>query len=161
MATPFQNPRMDTNTDHHDPYTAYENNKLRLFCNDCGAFLRPMMSKYECIYCRHETSNMNRGIPVVARDSVTSQRILGTMRTLGQQDKEMLKKRNRDKSHAHRQPESAKEDEHGGEAVIEEQCPSCKHNRLSYRTAQLRSADEGQTIFYTCLKCKYRFTVNS
>mmetsp|Transcript_1624 Transcript_1624/g.3455 ORF Transcript_1624/g.3455 Transcript_1624/m.3455 type:complete len:97 (-) Transcript_1624:604-894(-) len=51
--------------------------------------------------------------------------------------------------------------EEQNEAVIEEQCPKCKHNRLSYRTAQLRSADEGQTIFYTCLKCKHRFAVNS
>ena len=46
-------------------------------------------------------------------------------------------------------------------AVIDEQCPNCKHNKLSYSTAQLRSADEGQTIFYQCLKCKFRFTVNS
>ncbi|KAA8492808.1 DNA-directed RNA polymerase I subunit RPA12 [Porphyridium purpureum] len=53
------------------------------------------------------------------------------------------------------------EDEAGGDAVIEEQCPKCGHNKLSYRTAQLRSVDEGQTIFYTCLKCKHRFTVNS
>jgi len=52
-------------------------------------------------------------------------------------------------------------DELDEQAVISEQCPKCKHDKLSFRTVQLRSADEGQTIFYTCLKCKYRFSVNS
>lgn len=49
------------------------------------------------------------------------------------------------------------------EAVIEEECPKCKHPRLSFRTAQLRGVDEGQTIFYTCLneRCGHKFTANS
>lgn len=47
------------------------------------------------------------------------------------------------------------------EAVISETCPQCKNDKMSFHTAQLRSADEGQTIFYTCLKCKYKFTHNS
>lgn len=38
---------------------------------------------------------------------------------------------------------------------ISETCPQCKNDKMSFHTAQLRSADEGQTIFYTCLKCKY------
>jgi len=40
-------------------------------------------------------------------------------------------------------------------AQISETCPQCKNDKMSFHTAQLRSADEGQTIFYTCLKCKY------
>lgn len=53
--------------------------------------------------------------------------------------------------------------EAGQEAVIDEQCPKCRHPQLSYRTAQLRGVDEGQTIFYTCLNpaCKHKYTVNS
>ncbi|GAB0497223.1 hypothetical protein MMPV_008547 [Pyropia vietnamensis] len=47
------------------------------------------------------------------------------------------------------------------EAVISETCPQCKNDKMSFHTAQLRSADEGQTIFYTCLRCKYKFTHNS
>ena len=37
--------------------------------------------------------------------------------------------------------------------VIERLCTKCGHNEMSYKTQQLRSADEGMTIFYYCLKC--------
>eukprot|EP00123_Amoebidium_parasiticum_P012751 comp21551_c2_seq1/m.30053 comp21551_c2_seq1/g.30053 ORF comp21551_c2_seq1/g.30053 comp21551_c2_seq1/m.30053 type:complete len:122 (-) comp21551_c2_seq1:397-762(-) len=46
-------------------------------------------------------------------------------------------------------------------ATINEQCPECGHREMSFHTMQLRSADEGQTVFYTCLKCGYNFSVNS
>lgn len=39
--------------------------------------------------------------------------------------------------------------------IVERPCPQCKNDKMSYATLQLRSADEGQTIFYTCTKCKY------
>lgn len=32
-------------------------------------------------------------------------------------------------------------------------CSKCKSNRTTYRTAQIRSADEPETIFVTCLDC--------
>lgn len=40
-------------------------------------------------------------------------------------------------------------------------CPRCNHHELSFKTAQLRSADEGQTIFYECVKCKFTWSVNT
>jgi DNA-directed RNA polymerase I subunit RPA12 len=36
-------------------------------------------------------------------------------------------------------------------AVIKEPCPKCLHPELEYYTMQLRSADEGQTVF--CARC--------
>ncbi|KAJ8724326.1 hypothetical protein PYW08_015800 [Mythimna loreyi] len=45
--------------------------------------------------------------------------------------------------------------------VVERRCPKCGNDRMSYATLQLRSADEGQTVFYTCIACKYKETENS
>lgn len=39
--------------------------------------------------------------------------------------------------------------------VVERKCSKCGHDKMSYATLQLRSADEGQTVFFTCMKCKY------
>lgn len=45
-------------------------------------------------------------------------------------------------------------------AKIKYQCPGCNAEEMMYNTAQLRSADEGQTVFYTC-DCGYKLTVQS
>lgn len=45
-------------------------------------------------------------------------------------------------------------------AKIKHQCPSCGADEMMYNTAQLRSADEGQTVFYSC-ECGYKQTVQS
>ena len=42
-----------------------------------------------------------------------------------------------------------------------EKCPSCGNDQMTFHTLQLRSADEGQTVFYTCTKCKYKYSINS
>eukprot|EP00088_Acartia_fossae_P026435 TRINITY_DN27264_c0_g2_i1.p1 TRINITY_DN27264_c0_g2~~TRINITY_DN27264_c0_g2_i1.p1 ORF type:complete len:117 (-),score=3.51 TRINITY_DN27264_c0_g2_i1:268-618(-) len=50
----------------------------------------------------------------------------------------------------------------GGEGpVIERTCPKCGNNQMSFATLQLRSADEGQTVFFTCTKCGFKETENS
>jgi len=47
--------------------------------------------------------------------------------------------------------------------VVDRECRKCGHPQMSYATLQLRSADEGQTVFYTCLNatCKFKESENS
>lgn len=52
-----------------------------------------------------------------------------------------------------------KNDDRG--AIISEICPKCNYHQMYYKAAQLRSADEGQTIFYECGRCSYKFSTHS
>ncbi|KAL4735185.1 hypothetical protein BDW75DRAFT_184266 [Aspergillus navahoensis] len=46
------------------------------------------------------------------------------------------------------------------EALVEKDCPKCGRKEMYYTTVQLRSADEGSTVFYTCV-CGYKETTNN
>ncbi|GAB4820499.1 hypothetical protein N2152v2_007545 [Parachlorella kessleri] len=45
--------------------------------------------------------------------------------------------------------------------TTEEKCPQCGHPELEFYTMQLRSADEGQTVFYECRECGYKYSTNN
>lgn len=47
--------------------------------------------------------------------------------------------------------------------TIEQKCANskCDSNLCYYTARQMRSADEGQTIFYNCVKCGERFSLNN
>lgn len=38
--------------------------------------------------------------------------------------------------------------------TIDQECPKCGHKKMYYTAMQMRSADEGQTIIYKCVKCE-------
>ena len=42
------------------------------------------------------------------------------------------------------------EDDGQGDAVIQQTCSECGRKEMRYYTQQLRGADEGSTVFYTC-----------
>jgi DNA-directed RNA polymerase I subunit RPA12 len=44
---------------------------------------------------------------------------------------------------------------------VEQECPNCGHGVLEFYTMQMRSVDEGQTVFYECLECGHRFSQNN
>ncbi|ORY76966.1 DNA-directed RNA polymerase I subunit RPA12 [Protomyces lactucae-debilis] len=56
-------------------------------------------------------------------------------------------------------------EQHGGNtegrATIEEKCVKCGNEQMTFFTLQLRSADEGSTVFYECPRCAYRFSTNN
>jgi DNA-directed RNA polymerase I subunit RPA12 len=46
-------------------------------------------------------------------------------------------------------------------ATIEEACIKCGYPEVGYYTVQLRSVDEGQTVFYECPNCKHTWSINN
>ncbi|KAG1873994.1 DNA-directed RNA polymerase I kDa polypeptide [Suillus tomentosus] len=44
---------------------------------------------------------------------------------------------------------------------VSEKCPACGHLEAYYEEKQMRSADEGSTILYTCVSCKHGWRVNN
>ncbi|KAJ1964382.1 DNA-directed RNA polymerase I core subunit rpa12 [Dipsacomyces acuminosporus] len=47
------------------------------------------------------------------------------------------------------------------DARVEETCPECGGNEMTFYTMQMRSADEGQTVFYKCVKCGYGYSIKN
>lgn len=54
-----------------------------------------------------------------------------------------------------RKATAPKEEDTDEGPIVERICPKCGNDKMSYATLQLRSADEGQTVFYTCTNCKW------
>ena len=46
-------------------------------------------------------------------------------------------------------------------ATIQETCVRCGVKEVGYYTVQLRSVDEGQTVFYECPECKHTWSINN
>ncbi|GAA98819.1 uncharacterized protein L969DRAFT_95500 [Mixia osmundae IAM 14324] len=45
--------------------------------------------------------------------------------------------------------------------LIDERCPKCDSKQMEFSTLQMRSADEGSTVFYTCPRCAYKYSTNN
>ena len=46
-------------------------------------------------------------------------------------------------------------------ATVEEPCVKCGAREVGFYTVQLRSVDEGQTVFYECPECRHTWSVNN
>jgi len=44
--------------------------------------------------------------------------------------------------------------------LTEIECPRCKNDKAFYWTAQTRSADEAETRFFRCAKCRHQWRQN-
>lgn len=45
--------------------------------------------------------------------------------------------------------------------IVTEQCPNCGYHEAYSEEKQMRSADEGSTILYTCVSCRYGWRLNN
>lgn len=104
------------------------------FCRDCGALLPPLrnIGTVHCRVCKTE---------IDAVDYQESE-IFYTV-----------------KFNKVSMPKKKTEESEG--PVIERTCPKCKNDKMSFATLQLRSADEGQTVFFTCTQCGFKEKENS
>jgi len=113
-----------------------------VFCQICGALLPPLppSGPLRCLVCKAPA-------PIEQFSDVeTKYTIVFNKRENFEKKKKVL--------------DSDEEDEADG-PIVERTCPKCGHGRMSYAALQLRSADEGQTVFFTCLKCKHKESENS
>ena len=47
------------------------------------------------------------------------------------------------------------------DAATQQTCEKCGHDEARFYTLQLRSADEGSTVFYTCQNCGHKWKDNN
>eukprot|EP00826_Nyctotherus_ovalis_P016331 TRINITY_DN14720_c0_g3_i1.p1 TRINITY_DN14720_c0_g3~~TRINITY_DN14720_c0_g3_i1.p1 ORF type:complete len:145 (+),score=48.36 TRINITY_DN14720_c0_g3_i1:55-435(+) len=120
-----------------------EGQRLSMFCEECGNMIRlgSWGAVYTCELCEAK-------IPLTKLKTASAP----TKREFNYK-KEWLLKYQAVQSKSKEEPLKSKQ------ATIERECPNeeCDSKLLFYRTAQLRSADEGQTVFYECTKCGFKF----
>lgn len=122
------------------------------FCPDCGSVLQlghrnAERDKVICTSC-------NREVDIEIFDGLT------TTTTIVFNSKEYWKREYKKSQERRKKNKNIIEDEIDG-PIVDMECRKCGHGKMSYATLQTRSADEGQTIFYTCIKCGAKFNENS
>jgi len=136
-----------------------------VFCPACGTFfdLRNVGTEYQCRKCGTVKNCL--------KSSYGTDRMMFTRSVAEFPGAEAWL----DKTLASKQPvgkvpikndeltDSGEEDDGIGalRALVSEECQKCKNPKMYFWTQQLRSADEGQTIFYECPKCGHRLSLNS
>ncbi|KAI8883873.1 hypothetical protein K501DRAFT_248789 [Backusella circina FSU 941] len=115
-----------------------------IFCPECGNLLDMAGGDDDILVCGHcscsfRTAGLESTEVITTSSERSFQSPLKAKRHLVQQSKQATQAR----------------------AIIKEKCPNCGNNEMEYHTMQLRSADEGQTVFYNCKKCGYKYSVNN
>lgn len=112
------------------------------FCSVCGTILDPPDNEIvKCTHCPFSCKFTDIMAPEVITKSAPTTKpawVADEGKDEGSAGKEMVK-----------------------HATIEESCPRCNHPELYFYTMQLRSVDEGSTVFYECPECAYKFSQNN
>ncbi|KAF2482916.1 DNA-directed RNA polymeras-like protein I subunit [Neohortaea acidophila] len=115
-----------------------------VFCTDCGNLLDPNHRRKEHIQCELcGAQNKDTSSKVIVTTSKPSA-FPSTLRTRLRSDVQEIT-----------------ESEIQIEATINMTCDKCGCGEVRYYTQQLRSADEGTTVFYTCPQCGNKWNTNN
>ncbi|ESO96928.1 hypothetical protein LOTGIDRAFT_203779 [Lottia gigantea] len=104
------------------------------FCPDCGTIL-PLPSKEEfvqCVKCRYKL-DLKKFHGISTEYKLTFNKI-----------EDMITDSRKDSEEATSGP------------LTDRVCSNCGNEGMTYTTRQTRSADEGQTVFYSCPECKHQ-----
>ncbi|KAH0608125.1 uncharacterized protein H6S33_002177 [Morchella sextelata] len=112
-----------------------------VFCSDCGNLLDSVAGtdRLECEMCGTVTKDPGN-------KTVTTQSALSAFPSALRLKKSAV--------------QSLAAEDMQTEAEIKQTCPECGREKMWFYTLQLRSADEGATVFYRC-ECGYRFNTNN
>jgi DNA-directed RNA polymerase subunit M/transcription elongation factor TFIIS len=143
-----------------------------VFCPVCGTFfdLRQVGTEYRCRKC-NTAKNCLQSTYASQPATAAGSRMMFTRSVAsfpGAEawlNKTLASKNLAAQKSAVRKTENESESEDDGigaqRALVSEECQKCKHPKMYFWTQQLRSADEGQTIFYECPNCGHRLSLNS
>lgn len=125
------------------PSSAHKIGSL-LFCGDCGTLLdlpHGDEASVKCEQCGHkEPAKSYENIEITTRSHPDA--FPSALRQ---------KRKTQTKTHE------------GSDAQLKvtEKCPECGHMEAFSKEIQMRSADEGSTILYTCVACRHGWRVNN
>ncbi|SMQ53859.1 unnamed protein product [Zymoseptoria tritici ST99CH_1A5] len=115
-----------------------------VFCTDCGNLLENNTGRKALLTCDVcGTQNKDTSSKVVVTHSKPSA-FPSTLRTRLRSDVQEILEEDRQKGN-----------------WINVQCENCGEPRVTFYEKQLRSADEGSTIFYTCPACNHKWNTNN
>ena len=113
------------------------------FCPQCRSTLSvDATGAIECRVCGFQ-SNLS-SLPVLPSSTTTSSDRAVPMWAKSDEEQEALQ-RSKDPTRA----------------TVEEPCVKCDAKEVGFYTVQLRSVDEGQTVFYECPACKHTWSINN
>ncbi len=125
-----------------------------VFCTDCGNLLEPSRgvknSILKCECCGTENKGSFPRLlraPILIQPDTTSKTITTTTKpssfpSVLRQKRSAI--------------QTVERSDMKNEAVIQVTCPECGRKEVRYSAVQLRSADEGSTIFYSC-DCGHKY----